>query len=109
MSNPTIHSHSSLYAIFDVKAGSYGTPFVSRNDDEAKRSLALAFNHPSASDNVIARFPEDFILVWISFWSVIAGLGVDGPFRTVATLSQILKPSTSPAKAESPALPDAQV
>lgn len=95
MSNHTTPSYSSLYAIFDVKAGSFGSPFVARNDDDAKRSIAMAFGHPSAADNVIARFPEDFTLVNLCGWSPIHGIGIGKP-ETIATLAQILKAPISP-------------
>lgn len=47
------------YAVFDVKAGVYGSPFFTHNDQMALRMFQQACEDPNTS---MYRFPADFTL-----------------------------------------------
>ena len=46
-----------LFSIYDKKGQIYGTPFVCRNVEEAKRNLAALAKDPNS---MVQKFPEDF-------------------------------------------------
>jgi len=48
-----------IFAVYDVKAGSYATPFFAPNISHAQRSFAFAANDSNTDVN---RYPSDFSL-----------------------------------------------
>lgn len=48
-----------VYALFDEKSQSYGTPFFQLADGQASRSLQELVNDPQS---LVAKYPEDFAL-----------------------------------------------
>lgn len=60
-----------VYALFDVKAAVYGTPFFMQNDQMALRSFSDLVNEPGT---MVQKHPEDFNLFGVGQFD--DGLGV---------------------------------
>lgn len=67
-----------VYSIFDVKAGTYGTPFFSVNDAIARRSFE---DLAKDSNSTVSRHPEDYSLYQIGEFDGISAMmvGVSAP------------------------------
>lgn len=61
-----------LYAIYDVKSGSYTPPFVAANEHDAARQMAMAIM--SSPTIPPAIYPEDFYLVQLGSWDDVSGV-----------------------------------
>lgn len=59
-----------VYTIKDAKSGTYSNPFISINDETAKRSFAQASADPNTT---ISQYPEDYALFKIATWDDEAG------------------------------------
>lgn len=55
-----------IYAIFDEKALSYGTPFFAPTDGIAVRMFTDLCNDPRST---VAKYPKDFRLYWIGTYT----------------------------------------
>jgi len=61
---------NNLYSILDKKAGVYGKPFESTNDNTAARMLHSAANDPQIQ---ISMYPEDFDLFHLGAYDADTG------------------------------------
>lgn len=59
-----------MYAIYDVKAGSYMSPFTLATDGMAKRAFINEMRRP---DSLIGSSPSDFSLVKLGSFDDVAG------------------------------------
>lgn len=53
---------NNIYRIFDQKSKTYGSLFVSKFDETAKREFSIAVN---SERGMMAQFPEDFMLMHV--------------------------------------------
>lgn len=56
---------ATCYAIFDRAVKRYSPPFVADNDASAIRMFKAA----AVPDSMLARFPEDYVLMKIGHWN----------------------------------------
>lgn len=59
-----------IFALFDHKGASFGTPMVSRTEDEMKREITT---HIRNGNSMLADYPEDFTLFHIGDYSASTG------------------------------------
>lgn len=71
-----------VYAIFDRKAESYGSPFTAVTDGCALRVFDLLLSQDTQK---IAKYPEDFDLVFIGSFDPLSGRLDSCVSRTVTT------------------------
>lgn len=76
------------YAILDVKAGAYGTPFFSVNDQVALRSFGNLANDKGTS---IGMNPEDFHLHQIGVFDDQTGEFAPGQVQSLAMAASLVR------------------
>lgn len=64
----------SMYAIFDSKAGFFGSPFVEHRDESAIRSFTDVVNDASNPRNMWHFHSEDFSLMKIAEYDDVTGV-----------------------------------
>lgn len=77
-----------LYAMKDVKTGSFGPVMMGQNDGHMSRTIGETFR---GSNHTVERYPGDFELYQIGEMEEISG-AVDGALRFVCNVSVILEP-----------------
>ena len=80
-----------VYAVYDAKAGTYGSPFYQMNDAMATRLFA---NLANDEQTTIGRNPEDFSLIHIGEYDDQDGKFKQKKFNSIATASALVKVQT---------------
>lgn len=77
-----------VFAVRDLKAESFGTPFFAVNAAVATRMFSAAI---SDDQTPVGRNPEDFALFRVGVWNSETGAlaGTDAPIHVVSALSLV--------------------
>lgn len=62
-----------IFAVFDSKAASFGTPFVDQSESSATRNFGDAVRDGSNPNNLWHKHPEDFSLFQIGEFDSLSG------------------------------------
>ncbi|WNK14722.1 MAG: nonstructural protein [Microvirus sp.] len=79
-----------LFSIFDMKAGVFLSPFVSRSETDAERQISSSLRDPGIKDTPVGQNPEDFALYKIGkFDDELGRIESDLAPRLVKTLKEL--------------------
>lgn len=79
-----------MFALFDHKGAAFGTPMVSRTEEEIKREILA---HMRQGNSMLSQYPEDFTLFHIGEYSASTGEIKPCVPRSVTNLVHLVTPS----------------
>tara|TARA_A100001037_G_C15145631_1_gene636171 strand:- start:869 stop:1138 length:270 start_codon:yes stop_codon:yes gene_type:complete len=75
---------TTVFSIYDVKAGTFSRPFIAVREGEASRTFVDLINAPQ-KDNPFAQHPEDYSLHRVGKWNMGSGELIDVVNYTIIT------------------------
>lgn len=80
-----------MYAVYDVKAETFNTPFFMQNDNTAKRGFSDACNNP---ETPFGQHPEDYTLFHIGEYSDAQGVVTPNEKRSLGNGIEFVRQET---------------
>ncbi len=89
-------SISKLYAVRDLKADFFLSPFIAHNDHHAKRAFAEAASDPATG---LYQFPTDYELYYVGDFDVVAGTVISADKISLGCASSYRRTTLNPPAA----------